>query len=321
VRFVNVNVSGSDAAKHSALPVLGDARAVLEQLREALSGERLDTDWERLAAEQTASWSAEVQRLVAPETSSDLAPSQASIIGAINDAAGETGVVVCAAGSGPGDLHKLWRARDPAGKGYHVEYGYSCMGYEIPGGMGVKLAAPEREVLVLVGDGSYLMLPGELVTAVAERIPIVIVLVDNHGYASIGALSRLVGSRGFGTHYRRALTQALPLDAASDPALADPTASEELPIDLAANAESLGARVIRTQTAAELRDALSAARGSEGPVVIHIFADRYAGVPSYEGWWDVPVAEVSEQPEVRAAREEYERQLGAQRHHLEPPLD
>ena len=124
------------------------------------------------------------------------------MIGAINDAAGETGVVVCAAGSAPGDLHKLWRARDPAGKGYHVEYGYSCMGYEIPGGMGVKLAAPEREVFVLVGDGSYLMLPGELVTAVAERIAIVIVLVDNHGYASIGALSRSVGSAGFGTHYR-----------------------------------------------------------------------------------------------------------------------
>ena len=133
---------------------------------------------------------------------------QAAVIGAINDAAGETGVVVCAAGSAPGDLHKLWRARDPDGKGYHVEYGYSCMGYEIPGGMGVKLAAPEREVFVLVGDGSYLMLPGELATAVAEGIPIVVVLVDNHGYASIGALSRSVGSAGFGTHYRRAANGA-----------------------------------------------------------------------------------------------------------------
>src|SRR6476660_10509170 len=145
----------------------------------------------------------------------DALPAQAAIIGAINDAAGETGVVVCAAGSAPGDLHKLWRARDPEGKGYHVEYGYSCMGYEIPGGMGVKLAAPAREVFVMVGDGSYLMLPGELVTAVAQRIPIVIVLVDNHGYASIGALSRSIGSSGFGTLYRFSDNGSVPLDPAS----------------------------------------------------------------------------------------------------------
>ena len=163
---------------------------------------------------------AEVARLVS--TPRRAAPSQAQVIGAINDAAGETGVVVCAAGSAPGDLHKLWHARDPAGKGYHVEYGYSCMGYEIPGGMGVKLAAPEREVFVLVGDGSYLMLPGELVTAVAERIPIVIVLVDNHGYASIGALSRSVGSAGFGTHYRFAANGSLPVDDAPDGAARPP---------------------------------------------------------------------------------------------------
>src|SRR5439155_1044450 len=140
-------------------------------------------------------------------------PLSLGVIGAVNDAAGETGVVVCAAGSMPGDLHKLWRARDPDGKGYHVEYGYSCMGYDIPGGIGVKLAAPEREVYVMVGDGSYLMLPGDLVTAVAEGIKITVVLVDNHGYASIGALSRSLGSAGFGTHYRRPLNGSQPLDA------------------------------------------------------------------------------------------------------------
>jgi len=193
------------------------------------------------------------------------------------------------------------------------------MGYEIPGGIGVKLAAPKREVFVLVGDGSYLMLPGELVTAVAERIPIVIVLVDNHGYASIGALSRSVGSAGFGTHHRRALSGTLPLDAVEGTALADSAASEELPLDLATNAESLGARVIRAETVTELRAALADARGAQGPVVIHIVADRYAGVPSYDGWWDVPVAEVSEQPEVRAARAEYEHRLTAQRLYLEAP--
>ena len=216
-------------------------------------------------------------------------------------------MLVNAAGSAPGDLHKLWRARDPAGKGYHVEYGYSCMGYEIPGGMGVKLAAPEREVYVLVGDGSYLMLPGELVTAVAERVPIVIVLVDNHGYASIGALSRSIGSSGFGTLYRFSDNGSVPLD---------PASTEVLPLDLAANAESLGARVIRTKTTTELRDALANARGADGPVVIHIEADRYHGVPGYESWWDVPVAEVSEEETVRDAREAYERAHADQRQYL-----
>ncbi len=310
VRFVNVNVTGLDAAKHSGLPVVADARAALEQLCEALSGHRVDAGWERRAAEEAATWANEVGRLVSPAPASDGLPSQAQVIGAINDAAGETGVVVCAAGSAPGDLHKLWRARDPQGKGYHVEYGYSCMGYEIPGGMGVKLAAPDREVYVLVGDGSYLMLPGELVTAVAERIPIVVVLVDNHGYASIGALSRSIGSRGFGTHHRFAADGSPPLD---------PPTSEVLPLDLAANAESLGARVIRTSTIPELRAALAEARGADGPVVVCIEADRYAGVPSCESWWDVPVAEVSEQAEVRAAREAYEQAQKAQRIYMEAP--
>ncbi len=240
VRFVNVNVAAFDAGKHSGLPVVADARVALEELRAALEGWRAEPEWERRAASESQAWGEEVARLVTPDEE-QVPPSQAEIIGQVNDAAGETGVVVCAAGSAPGDLHKLWRARDPAGKGYHVEYGYSCMGYEIPGGIGVKLAAPEREVYVLIGDGSYLMLPGELVTAVAERVPIVIVLVDNHGYASIGA---------------------------------------------------------------------------EGPVVVHIEADRYRGVPSYESWWDVPVAEVSDEDAVRAARDEYERAHARQRHYL-----
>jgi 3D-(3,5/4)-trihydroxycyclohexane-1,2-dione acylhydrolase (decyclizing) len=259
-----------------------------------------------------------VARLVAPGAEGDL-PSQAQVIGAVNDAAGTTGVVVNAAGSAPGDLHKLWRARDPAGKGYHVEYGYSCMGYEIPGGMGVKLAAPERRVLVLVGDGSYLMLPGELVTAVAERVALTIVLIDNHGYASIGALSRSLGSAGFGTHYRYPVGGATPVDEVDGGVPAAPAGADVLPLDLAANAASLGARVLRAETIEQLRDALTAADGADGPVVIHITVDRYAGVPSYDGWWDVPVAEVSEQPAVRAAREGYEQARTAQRSYLEGP--
>ena len=255
-------------------------------------------------------------RITAPAPEGELT-NQASVIAAVNDAAGETGVVVCAAGSMPGDLHKLWRARDPEGKGYHVEYGYSCMGYEIPGGMGVKLAAPDREVFVMVGDGSYLMLPGELVTAVAERIKLAIVLVDNHGYASIGALSRSLGSAGFGTHYRQQANGAVLEDAADGAAPAAP--AEPLPIDLAANAESLGAHVIRAQTIDDLRTALADAREIDGPVVIHIEVDRYAAVPSYEGWWEVPVAEVSDDPRVKAAREEYERARQAQRRYVDTP--
>ncbi len=309
VRFVNINVAAFDAAKLSGLAVIADARVALEELAAALGGHRVGAEWEQRARSEASSWANEVARIVSAEPSDGL-PSQAAVIGAINDAAGETGVIVCAAGSAPGDLHKLWRARDPDGKGYHVEYGYSCMGYEIPGGIGVKLAAPERDVFVFVGDGSYLMLPGELVTAVAERIPLVIVLVDNHGYASIGALSRSIGSSGFGTLYRFASNGALPLD---------PATTDVLPIDLAANAESLGAQTVRAKTIPELRAALADAQRADGPVVVYIETDRYAGVPNYEGWWDVPVAEVSDEQSVRTVRDEYDVARQAQRIHLEKP--
>jgi len=315
VCFVNVNVAAFDAAKHSGLAVVADARVALDALREALGGWRADDAWSALAADEARAFGEEVARLVAPRD--DALPHQAAVIGAINDAAGETGVVVCAAGSAPGDLHKLWRARDPAGKGYHVEYGYSCMGYEIPGGMGVKLAAPERDVFVLVGDGSYLMMPGDLATAVAEGIGIVVVIVDNGGYASIGALSRSLGSAGFGTHYRQAENGGPPLDAPDASGPAAPLRASH--VDLAANAESLGLRVLRVKSIDELRSALDEARRDGGPVAVHIEVDRYAGVPSYEGWWDVPVAAVSEDDAVRAARAEYERARAAQRQYVERP--
>ena len=218
------------------------------------------------------------------------------MIGAVNDASAPADVVVCAAGSMPGDLHKLWRTRDP--KGYHVEYGYSCMGYEIAGGLGVKLAAPEREVYVLVGDGSYLMLSSEIVTSIQEGVKLTIVLVDNHGFNSIGSLSRSLGTDGFGTQYRYRATASLGSTAT--------IRRELLPVDLAANAESLGARVIRARTIDELRGALAAREGRGATTVIAVEVDRYEGVPGYESWWDVPVAEVSSRPEVEAARAEYE---------------
>jgi 3D-(3,5/4)-trihydroxycyclohexane-1,2-dione acylhydrolase (decyclizing) len=315
VRFVNINVAAFDAAKQSGLPVVADARVALDGLREALAGWHADEAWTRRAADEARAFGEEVARVVAPREGA--MPHQAAVIGAINDAAAQTGVVVCAAGSAPGDLHKLWRARDPAGKGYHVEYGYSCMGYEIPGGMGVKLAAPERDVFVLIGDGSYLMMPGDLATAAAEGIGIVVVIVDNGGYASIGALSRSVGSAGFGTHYRAAENGGPPLDAPDESGPA--AALRASPVDLAANAESLGARVLRAASIDELRAALEEARRDGGPVAIYIEVDRYAGVPSYEGWWDVPVAEVSDDDAVRAARAEYERARAAQRQYVETP--
>jgi 3D-(3,5/4)-trihydroxycyclohexane-1,2-dione acylhydrolase (decyclizing) len=314
VRFVNVNVAAFDAAKHSGLPLVADARVALEQLREALAGHRADPAWERRAGDEAAAYAEQVRRIVAPRED---VVHQAAVIGAVNDAAGETGVVVCAAGSMPGDLHKLWRARDPEGKGYHVEYGYSCMGYEIPGAIGVKLAAPGRQVYALVGDGSYLMLPGELVTAVAEGIRIVVVLVDNHGYASIGALSRSVGGAGFGTHYATSGDGAPPIDAPDGAGPLEP--ATPLPVDLAANAESLGLRVIRARSIAELRAGLEEARHADGPVAVHVETDRYAGVPDFESWWDVPVAEVGGGEAVRAARAAYERARAAQRTHIEAP--
>jgi 3D-(3,5/4)-trihydroxycyclohexane-1,2-dione acylhydrolase (decyclizing) len=320
VRFVNVNVCAFDAAKHAGLQLVGDARVALEQLGAALRGHRAGADWTARAEIERAAWGEEVARLVDPVPAT---LTQAAVIGAVNDAAGATGVVVQAAGSLPGDLHKLWRARDPDAKGYHVEYGYSCMGYEIPGGIGVKLAAPEREVYVLVGDGSYLMAPGELATAVALRARVVFVLVQNHGYASIGALSRSVGGAGFGTHHRVGASDgdggapAPVLDAAAGDALA--AAAPALPVDLAANVASLGVPVTRATSLAELRDALAAARGAGGPVAIHVEVDRYANVGGYESWWDVPVAAVSDRPEVVAARERYERDRSAQRAYLRTP--
>jgi 3D-(3,5/4)-trihydroxycyclohexane-1,2-dione acylhydrolase (decyclizing) len=282
VSFVNVNVADFDAAKHAGIALVGDARATLEQLDGGAVSDDYRTECARLARE----WDDEVTRLYAVD---EQPLAQSAVIGVLNDVARPQDVVVNAAGAMPGDLHKLWRTRDP--KGYHVEYGFSCMGYEIAGGMGVKLAAPERDVYVLVGDGSYLMLPGELVTAVEQDVKLTIVLVDNRGYASIGSLSRSLGTDGFGT--------ALHAE-----------------VDLAANAASLGAHVVRAESLTELRDALEAAKERDGVSVVVVATDRARGVPSYESWWDVPVAEVAETERVRAAREDYEHARLAERRFL-----
>jgi 3D-(3,5/4)-trihydroxycyclohexane-1,2-dione acylhydrolase (decyclizing) len=304
VRFVNVNVADFDARKHAGLALVGDARATLERLHAALAGWSVADGYRQEAARLNREWDDEVGRLYG--LGHGPLPAQSEVIGAVNDASAPTDVVVCAAGAMPGDLHKLWRTRDP--KGYHVEYGYSCMGYEIAGGLGVKLAAPEREVYVLVGDGSYLMLSSELVTAVQEGLKLTVVLVDNRGYNSIGSLSRSLGLDGFGTLFRYRRNGALPLD--SD------DSGDDLPVDLAANAESLGARVIRAESIAELRAGLEEAKAERGVTVIAIEVDRYEAVPSYESWWDVAVPEVSDVESVREARERYEEARRDERSHV-----
>jgi 3D-(3,5/4)-trihydroxycyclohexane-1,2-dione acylhydrolase (decyclizing) len=297
VRFIAVNVAELDAGKQAAVPLVGDAKAVLEELLPMVSGYRVGAEYAQTVKASHADWRAEVDRVCAAGLPAE-APegrrrvTQAQVIGVLQDTLEPTDVIVSAAGSLPGDLHKLWRARDP--KSYHLEYGYSCMGYEIAGGLGVKMAAPDRRVYVLVGDGSYLMMAQEIVTAVQERLAITIVLLDNRGFASIGGLSEAVGSGGFGTRYqyRNAATSELDGDA--------------LPVDLAANAASLGARVWRAETLASFREALAEARSELRPSVIVVPVDREARVAGYDSWWDVPVAEVSTRREVQTAREAYD---------------
>jgi 3D-(3,5/4)-trihydroxycyclohexane-1,2-dione acylhydrolase (decyclizing) len=300
VRFINVNVAAVDAAKLGGIDVVGDARSALTELATALSGWQVAAGYRGEATERARLWDKVVEQ--AYHLGNAPLPSQAEVIGAVNAASEPRDVVVCAAGSMPGDLHKLWRTRDP--KGYHVEYGYSCMGYEIAGGIGVKMAAPDREVYVLVGDGSYLMMSSELVTAVQEGIKIIVVLVINHGFASIGSLSQSVGAQRFGTAYRYRNAETGSLDGGT------------LPVDLGANAASLGARVIRAGTIAELADCLREAKSMAGPVVITIETDPLAAAPDSDSWWDVPVAEVSELESVRHARAAYESAQSRQRRYL-----
>ena len=227
------------------------------------------------------------------------------MIGAVNERSAPDAIVVCAAGSLPGDLHKLWRARHP--KNYHMEYGYSCMGYEIAGGLGAKMAAPDRDVYVMVGDGSYLMMNSEIVTSIQENYKLIIVLFDNHGFKSIGSLSRSLGQDGFGTRYIYPRNGILPGDELGSDV-------QTLPVDLAANARSLGAHVIECKTYADFVAALKTVQTTDRTSVICIQNDRYESVPGYESWWDVPVAEVSAMPQVQTARADWETMRARERY-------
>jgi 3D-(3,5/4)-trihydroxycyclohexane-1,2-dione acylhydrolase (decyclizing) len=300
VQFVGINVCAFDAFKHAAVPIVADARAALDELTSIVVGFHTTADYREAINVRVAAWRDEVNRLYSQPGAAPFP--QAVVVGAVNDSAAMEDVVVAAAGSVPGDLHKLWRAVAPGT--YHLEYGYSCMGYEIAGGLGVKMADPAHEVYVMVGDGSYLMMAQEIVTAVQEGYKLIVVLLDSQGYASIGGLSRSVGSGGFGTQYRYRNVESGALDGAP------------LPVDLAANAESLGAIVHRVTDRASLDAALAAARAADRTTVVYVPIDPLAGVPGYESWWDVAVAEVSEQDSVRAARATWEASRKRERHFL-----
>ncbi|GCD37539.1 3D-(3,5/4)-trihydroxycyclohexane-1,2-dione acylhydrolase [Streptomyces chrestomyceticus JCM 4735] len=303
VRFVNLNIASFDAHKLAATSLVADARTGLEALTEALSGHRVPQAYEAEYGAAKARWESLVDAAyAAPDDSAR--PSQTQVLGALDAAVGAQDVIINAAGSLPGDLHKLWRARSR--RQYHLEYGYSCMGYEIPAAIGVRLAAPDRPVWALVGDGTYLMMPTEIVTAVQEGININIVLVQNHGYASIGGLSEQTGGERFGTAYRYRATDA---SYTGDP----------LPVDLAANAASLGMHVLRAATVGDLRAALAAARADERPTCVYVetaTADTVPGAPEAQAWWDVPVAEIATRPAAVEARKDYDRHVTARRRHL-----
>ncbi|GGW13051.1 MULTISPECIES: 3D-(3,5/4)-trihydroxycyclohexane-1,2-dione acylhydrolase (decyclizing) [Streptomyces albovinaceus subgroup] len=310
VRFLHLNITAFDAHKLAALPLVADARAGLEALTAALAGRgyRVDPAYETEYTGAKEAWEERVEASFAtPDPTAR--PTQTQVLGLLDTLVTEEDILINAAGSLPGDLHKLWRTRSR--DQYHVEYGYSCMGYEIPAAIGVLLATgarsrEHRPVWALVGDGTYLMNPTEIVTAVQENLPLKLLILQNHGYASIGGLSASVGAEGFGTAYRHR-------DA--DGGFTGPP----LPVDLAANAASLGLRVLRAATVDDLRKALSEARDAEGPTCVYVETetpDTVSGPPPAQAWWDVPVAETASRPAAVKAREEYDRQVAARRRHL-----
>jgi len=288
VRFININVAEFDAYKHAALPLTGDARTTIAELQSVLGGYSVDESYRAKIQDFRTRWENEVDRIYGTRQTPPI--TQGEVIGVVNNFTKASDTVVCAAGSLPGDLHKLWRTRQPGS--YHMEYGFSCMGYEIAGGLGAKMAEPSREVYILVGDGSYLMMAQEIVTSLQEGFKLNIVLLDNHGFSSIGGLSRACGNEGIGTNYRYRRGEKYD--------------GEILPVDFAANAESLGAWAVRAHTVEELKAAFVSAQKQPRTTVVVVETSYDDRVPGYESWWDVAIAEVSECDSVKAARQKYE---------------
>ncbi|MBI4625609.1 MAG: 3D-(3,5/4)-trihydroxycyclohexane-1,2-dione acylhydrolase (decyclizing) [Verrucomicrobia bacterium] len=296
VRFIGINIHAADAHKHGALPLVGDARAILGQLARALAGWRTPAAHRAKVQRVRAAWSETRAALVAPRRGPGL--TQAQVIAAVNDACGATGTAVHASGGIPGDIHKLWRSH--ARNDYHSEYGYSCMGYEIAGALGIKLADPRREVFAFLGDGSYLMLHTEIVTAVQEGLKLIVVVNDNHGFGCIHNLQRGSGGKSFGNEFRHRLGRQGRLEGAP------------VGVDFAKNAESLGAKGLRAGTLDELHAALAAAKNEKGTVLIHVPVRADLGLPGWS-WWDVPVSATSSLSGVRATRRAYDRARKKQR--------
>ncbi len=287
LKIIGLNIQLFDAGKHGALPLVADAKVGLERLSAALAGRHAPREWRERAAEEKARWTQTAAAALAP--SHGPLPSDAQVIGAVQRVAQPSDVVVCAAGGLPGELHKLWNASAPGG--YHLEYGYSCMGYEIAGGLGVKMAQPHREVIVMVGDGSYLMMNSEIATSVMLGRKLTIVVVDNRGFGCIDRLQRATGSESFNNLMAHARHERLPA------------------IDFAAHARSLGALAEKVEGVAELEEALHRARNADRTTVLVIDTDPRLSTAAGGHWWEVPVAAVSENAEVRRARAAYEAAL------------
>lgn len=299
VRFVNINVKAFDAAKHAGEMVVADAKMALAALKEALGDYRVSEDYSREIASEREDWFEKTAECYGAHDQE--LPAQTEVFGVLNDMMGDNDVVINAAGSMPGDLQCLWQAKTPVQ--YHVEYAFSCMGYEIPAAMGVKMALPDSEVVAIVGDGTYQMLPMELATVVQENIKVIYVLLQNYGFSSIGSLSESHGSQRFGTRYRMG---------AGNPHNED---GELLPVDIAKNAESWGIKVLKVHTIEEFRDAYRQAEKSERAVMIHIETNLFGPNPPNCSYWDVAVPEVSRIESTQQARKEYEEALVNQRHY------
>lgn len=299
VRFVNINVKAFDAAKHAGEMVVADAKLALAALKEALGDYRVCEDYSREIASEREDWFEKTAECYGAHDQE--LPAQTEVFGALNDMMGDNDVVINAAGSMPGDLQCLWQAKTPVQ--YHVEYAFSCMGYEIPAAMGVKMALPDSEVVAIVGDGTYQMLPMELATVVQENIKVIYVLLQNYGFSSIGSLSESHGSQRFGTRYRMG---------DGNPHNED---GELLPVDIAKNAESWGIKVLKVHTIEEFRDAYRQAEKSEQAVMIHIETNLFGPNPPNCSYWDVAVPEVSRIESTQQARKEYEEALVDQRHY------
>ncbi len=302
VRFININVTEFDAHKHSGLAVTGDAKVILEELTEALKGYRVDAAYEEKVKAFNKSWDEKVEFAYTPDQKDGL-PSQSEVVGALNNFSNPEDVLLNASGSLPGDIHKLWRTRNP--KGFHHEYGYSCMGYEIAGGLGAKMACSDREIYVMIGDGGYLMMSSEIVTSVQEGFKLIIILINNKGYGSIGGLSQSIGQGRFGTEYKYRDENSEQLDGG------------DLPVDLAANAASLGAEVISATDIGSFTEALKVAKANTKTTVIYIETVPERKIAGYGwAWWDVPIAEVSEVDEVNKASDTYKENKKKQRYFL-----